>query len=151
MDIEDVIQANIKACSSKKNGVYNVGTGNSRSFQDIADILQKELGTNLGTDYIPNPHIGYQTHTQANINSTQDNLGFTPRKHFLFSFKKSLAESGFLMQKNIHHDFSLLPAPFSTLTNKFLGKIDHKLDFLGKTPLKVFSSSNLICAQKNES
>tara|TARA_B100000787_G_C16186887_1_gene295203 strand:- start:1303 stop:2127 length:825 start_codon:yes stop_codon:yes gene_type:complete len=80
-----------------------------------------------------------------------DNLGFTPRKHFLFSFKKSLAESGFLMQKNIHHDFSLLPAPFSTLTNKFLGKIDHKLDFLGKTPLKVFSSSNLICAQKNES
>ena len=29
----------------RQNGVYNVGTGNPRSFQDIADILQKELGT----------------------------------------------------------------------------------------------------------
>ena len=76
--VDDVIQANVKACSSKNSGVYNVGTGKPRSFQEIADILQKELGTNLGTDYIPNPHIGYQTHTQADINITQDNLGFTP-------------------------------------------------------------------------
>ena len=76
--VEDVIQANVKACSSINSGVFNVGTGKPRSFQEIADILQTELGTNLGTDYIPNPHIGYQTHTQANIKSTQDNLGFTP-------------------------------------------------------------------------
>jgi ADP-L-glycero-D-manno-heptose 6-epimerase len=76
--VEDVIQANVKACVSKHSGVFNVGTGKSRSFQEIADILQKELGTNLGTNYIPNPHIGYQTHTQANIKSTQDNLGFAP-------------------------------------------------------------------------
>ena len=41
--IDDVVQANIKACSPKKNGTYNVGTGISRSFQEIADILQKEL------------------------------------------------------------------------------------------------------------
>ena len=26
--------------------------------------------------------------------------------------------------------------------------IDAKLDFLGNTPLKIFSSSNLICAEK---
>ena len=31
--IDDVIQANIKSCSSKNNAVYNVGTGISRSFQ----------------------------------------------------------------------------------------------------------------------
>jgi len=37
--IEDVIQANIKACKPKKSGIYNVGTGNPRSFQEIADIL----------------------------------------------------------------------------------------------------------------
>ena len=39
----------------KKSGVYNVGTGKARSFQDIVDILQKELGTNLPCEYIPNP------------------------------------------------------------------------------------------------
>jgi len=79
-----------------------------------------------------------------------DNLGFAPRKHFLFKFKRSLKDTGFTIQKNIHHDFSLLPAPFSTLTQKILGKIDHKLDFLGRTPLKMFSASNLICVKKDE-
>ena len=77
--IEDVIQANIKACNPKKSGVYNVGTGKARSFQDIADILQTELNTNLGTDYIPNPYIGqYQFFTQANIQTTKENLDFNP-------------------------------------------------------------------------
>jgi len=79
-----------------------------------------------------------------------DNLGFTPRKHFLFTFKKSLRVSGFEVKKNISHHFSLLPAPFSTLTQGIFGNIDAKLDFLGKTPLKVFSASNLICAKKSD-
>ena len=77
--IEDIIQANIKACSPKKSGVYNVGTGKARSFQDIANILQRELGTNLGTDYIPNPFVGqYQFHTEANIDATIENLEYKP-------------------------------------------------------------------------
>jgi len=76
--INDVIQANIRACSPKKNGVYNIGTGISRSFQEIADILQNELGTDLGTEYCPNPFQGYQTNTQANIDSSKINLSFVP-------------------------------------------------------------------------
>jgi ADP-L-glycero-D-manno-heptose 6-epimerase len=78
INIEDVLQANIKACSPKKNGVYNVGTGNPRSFQDISDILQNELGTDLGNEFIPNPYHDYQMHTQADIISTKSNLGFKP-------------------------------------------------------------------------
>ena len=77
--IDDILQANIKACAPKKNGTYNVGTGISRSFQDISDILQKELGVDLGTEYFPNPYDGYQMHTQANISSSQKNLGFAPK------------------------------------------------------------------------
>ena len=77
-----------------------------------------------------------------------DNLGFSPRKHFVFNFKKSLNVSGFRIRKNISHHFSILPAPFSTLTESIFGNIDAKLDFLGNTPLKIFSSSNLICADK---
>ena len=79
INILDVIQANLNACKPKQNGVYNVGTGNPRSFQDIADILQKELDTNLGNDYIPNPHNGYQFHTQADISSSIENLNFHPK------------------------------------------------------------------------
>lgn len=78
--IEDIIQANIKAANAKKSGVYNVGTGKARSFQNIADILQKELGTNLGTEYIPNPFVGqYQFHTEANITDTKKYLGYEPK------------------------------------------------------------------------
>lgn len=76
--IKDVIQANIKACNPKKNGTYNVGTGIARSFQDIADILQNELETDLGNEFIINPYKDYQVHTQANIDSTKANLGFKP-------------------------------------------------------------------------
>lgn len=93
--IEDVVQANIKACSSKKNGTYNIGTGIPRSFQNIADILQKELGTDLGTEYFPNPNVGYQVHTQAEISTAQDNLGFKPVvslesgiKSYIFDIKR---------------------------------------------------------------
>ena len=74
-----MIQATINACNPIQNGVYNVGTGNPRSFQDIADILQNELGTNLGTEYFPNPYDGYQMHTQADITLTQANLNFNPK------------------------------------------------------------------------
>ena len=77
--IEDVIQANIKACTPKKNGAYNIGTGSPRSFQDISDILQNELGTNFQTQYFPNPYDGYQMHTQADISSSRKYLDFQPK------------------------------------------------------------------------
>jgi ADP-L-glycero-D-manno-heptose 6-epimerase len=84
--IEDVVQANIKACSPKKNGTYNVGTGAPRSFQDVADILQKQLATSLNIEYFPNPYDGYQLNTQADITSTKDNLRYEP----IFSLEKGI-------------------------------------------------------------
>ena len=76
--IEDVIQANIKASNPKKNGIFNIGTGKSRSFKDIIDILQNQFNTNISIEYFPNPHDGYQMHTQADIKSSINNLGFKP-------------------------------------------------------------------------
>ena len=90
--IDDVVQANIKACNPKKNGSYNIGTGIARSFQEIADILQKELGTDLGTEYFPNPYDGYQIDTQANINASKNNLGFEPKVSLEEGIKSYLPE-----------------------------------------------------------
>jgi len=84
--IDDVLQACIKACDSKQNGSYNVATGIPRSFQEIADILQNELDTDLGTEYFSNPYDGYQMNTKADILSTRKNLGFMPR----FSLEKGI-------------------------------------------------------------
>jgi len=75
--VEDVIQANIKACEAK-SGVYNVGTGKARSFQDIVDILKKELINIQREDtYIPNPYKKqYQFFTEADIEDTKKYLGY---------------------------------------------------------------------------
>ncbi len=90
--IKDVIQANIKACEAKKSGVYNVGTSKPRSFQDIADILQKELGTDYGTEYFPNPFTGYQMHTQADISTSQEFLGYEPEWELEEGIKDYISE-----------------------------------------------------------
>lgn len=84
--IDDVVQANIRACILQKNGVFNVGTGIARSFQEISDILQKELGTDMGTEYFENPYSGYQFHTQAEISTTMKELKFKPE----FSLEKGI-------------------------------------------------------------
>lgn len=100
--IEDVIQANIKACKPKKSGVYNVGTGKARSFEDIVNILQKELEIDNGKEYIPNPFIGsYQFFTQANIESTKENLGYKPAYEMEDGIKAYLPEIKRLFQTEV--------------------------------------------------
>jgi ADP-L-glycero-D-manno-heptose 6-epimerase len=64
----------------RQSGVYNVGTGKARSFQDIVDILQREIGTDYQCEYMPNPFIGrYQFYTQADILTTKEALEYAPR------------------------------------------------------------------------
>jgi ADP-L-glycero-D-manno-heptose 6-epimerase len=76
--IDDVIQANIKACDFIGVGVFNVGTGLPRSFLDITNILQENFGTDFDIEYFPNPYKGYQYHTQANIVDTKKLMNFSP-------------------------------------------------------------------------
>jgi len=78
--IKDVIQATVKAASPKKSGIYNVGTGIARSFQDIVDILKRELNIIRENEYIPNPYLKqYQFFTQADIEDTKKYLDYAPR------------------------------------------------------------------------
>ncbi|HEC1746990.1 TPA: ADP-glyceromanno-heptose 6-epimerase [Campylobacter lari] len=79
--IKDVVSANLQALEAK-SGIYNVATGKARTFQDIVDILQKELNTNYLCEYIPNPYKNaYQFHTQAKLDES-----------FLYKAKFSLEE-----------------------------------------------------------
>ncbi|MBD3824688.1 MAG: ADP-glyceromanno-heptose 6-epimerase [Epsilonproteobacteria bacterium] len=91
--VEDIIQANIKAMHPNASGVYNVGTGKARSFQDIVDILQRELGTSLACEYIPNPYVGsYQFHTEADISESIEGLGYRPAYEMEDGIKSYVAE-----------------------------------------------------------
>jgi ADP-L-glycero-D-manno-heptose 6-epimerase len=100
--IGDIIQANIKAMQPKESGVYNVGTGKARSFQDIVDILQKELGTSLVCEYIPNPFVGsYQFHTEADIATTREALGYEPSYEMEEGIKAYVSEIKRLFKEEV--------------------------------------------------
>lgn len=76
--VGDVVRANIFALKAP-NGVYNVGTGKARSFEDIVDILATKLGISVTKNYIPNPYkSAYQFHTQADL-SGSNKLGYLPK------------------------------------------------------------------------
>ncbi|WP_299546142.1 ADP-glyceromanno-heptose 6-epimerase [uncultured Helicobacter sp.] len=89
--IEDVIQANVKAIESKKSGVYNVGSGNARSFNDIIACLKMDLGE-FEVEYFENPYAFFQTHTEANIVLTKEFLNYTPRFSLEVGIKNYLPE-----------------------------------------------------------
>ncbi len=76
--IQDVIQANIKAMESKKSGIYNVGSGKARSYNDIVALLKQDLGE-FEVEFIENPYGFFQAHTEANIILTKEFLDYTPR------------------------------------------------------------------------
>ncbi|NCB14136.1 MAG: NAD-dependent epimerase/dehydratase family protein, partial [Erysipelotrichia bacterium] len=100
--IDDIIQANIKATNPKKSGIYNVGTGYARSFEDIVNILQNELEINNGKEYIQNPYVGsYQFFTQANIETTQKYLDYEPRFSMEDGIKAYIPEIKRLFQEEV--------------------------------------------------
>jgi ADP-L-glycero-D-manno-heptose 6-epimerase len=77
--IKDVVQANLKAINPKQSGIYNVGTSIPRTFNDIVNILKETLDRDFTVEYIDNPYEFYQNHTEANIEKTEEFLGYKPQ------------------------------------------------------------------------
>ncbi len=89
--IQDVVQTNVKAIEAKKSGIYNVGTGISRTFNDIVQALTQEIG-DFEVEYFDNPYSFYQNHTEADISSTAAELGFQPGYSLEQGIKAYIAE-----------------------------------------------------------
>ena len=77
--VKDIVEGSILALDAPKSGIYNLGTGQARSFNELVDILNKCLGTNFQPDYIDNPHTHYQNFTQADLTNAGSALGYKPR------------------------------------------------------------------------
>jgi Nucleoside-diphosphate-sugar epimerases len=93
--IEDVLQANIKALERQDvSGIFNVGYGKARSFNDIVEILNRLMGTNYEIEYFDCPYEFYQNYTEADISAIKEKLGYEPKydlesgiEHYLKSLK----------------------------------------------------------------
>ncbi|GAB6078803.1 ADP-glyceromanno-heptose 6-epimerase [Hydrogenobaculum acidophilum] len=78
--IEDVLQANIKALERyDATGIFNVGYGKARSFNDIVNILNRLMGTNYEVEYFDCPYEFYQNYTEADISAIKQKLGYEPK------------------------------------------------------------------------
>jgi ADP-L-glycero-D-manno-heptose 6-epimerase len=77
--VKDAVEGSIRALDAQTSGIYNLGSGQARSFNEIVNVLNKCLGTNLQPDYIDNPHAHYQNFTQADLTNARSALGYEPR------------------------------------------------------------------------
>jgi ADP-L-glycero-D-manno-heptose 6-epimerase len=77
--VTDAVEGSIRAFDAQTSGIYNLGSGRARSFNELVDVLNKCLGTNLQPDYIDNPHAHYQDFTQADLTNARSGLGYEPR------------------------------------------------------------------------
>lgn len=69
--IKDVVDVNMFLYENKQvSGIFNCGTGNARSFADIAKVFEKQYGTGFKSEIIPFPEQlkgKYQEYTQADL------------------------------------------------------------------------------------
>src|SRR2546430_5392618 len=74
--VKDAVEGSIRALNAQTSGIYNLGTGEARSFNELVDVLNKCLGTSFQPDYIDNPHAHYQNFTQADLTNARSALGY---------------------------------------------------------------------------
>jgi ADP-L-glycero-D-manno-heptose 6-epimerase len=86
--VKDAIEGSIRALDAQMSGIYNLGTGQARSFNELVDVLNKCLGTTFKPDYIDNPHAHYQNFTQADLTCARGALGYEPR----FSLEQGVSD-----------------------------------------------------------
>jgi ADP-L-glycero-D-manno-heptose 6-epimerase len=86
--VKDAVDATILAAKAPKSTVYNVGSGEATSFNDVIKYLNQALGTNLEPEYFDCPYDFYQEYTQADMTKIKEELGFVPR----YSIQRGIKE-----------------------------------------------------------
>jgi ADP-L-glycero-D-manno-heptose 6-epimerase len=77
--VKDVVEGSIRALDAQASGIYNLGSGQARSFNELVDVLNNCLGTKFQPEYFDNPHPHYQNFTQADLTRARSALGYQPR------------------------------------------------------------------------
>jgi UDP-glucose 4-epimerase len=98
--VDDVVQANILAMIKEEQqqkippynysenqgnnrgapyNIYNIGTGTETSFNQVIEIINKQLGTEVKPIYVNNPIHNYVQHTRADISRAKSEIGYQPK------------------------------------------------------------------------
>lgn len=87
--VEDVVDANLRAMNADKAGeVYNIGTGEVTTFNQVVELLNLFLGKRIKPKYMPNPIHNYVALTGASTEKARRELGFVSRYSLNEGIKK---------------------------------------------------------------
>jgi UDP-glucose 4-epimerase len=75
--VDDVVEANMLALSSGGSGIFNVGTGKDTSLNDVVELINQKLATDIEPEYQENRIKNYIQHTLAETSKAEKELGFS--------------------------------------------------------------------------
>ncbi len=78
--VNDVVDANIKACKSKFSGVLNLACGNALSVNELFSMIKNILGSPINAKYLE-ARSGDIKHSLAEVSGLK-NIDFEPKKEF---------------------------------------------------------------------
>ncbi|HTX60923.1 MAG TPA: SDR family oxidoreductase [Methanobacterium sp.] len=81
ISVKQVVKANIKACMSSKVGVYNVALGRSTTINQLLEMINQCMGTQVEPVYM-DPRPGDVKHSLADISRART-FGFNPEDDFI--------------------------------------------------------------------
>jgi UDP-glucose 4-epimerase len=80
--VDDVVRALDLTAAAQLSGVYNVGTGESYSFNEMVRLINDALGTDVEPMYVDCPFDGYVSDTLADTSTFREATGWTPQVDF---------------------------------------------------------------------
>ncbi len=86
--VKDCVDLTIEAQNAPKTTVYNVGSGQPHSFNEVIQYLNEALGTDYEPEYFDCPYDFYQEYTHADMTKAKEELGFVPK----YSLKDGIKE-----------------------------------------------------------
>lgn len=82
--VSDIVRGTVLAAENKLSGRYNIGTGERYSFNEVVELLNRELGTDVEPEYVDNPipEDVYVHDTCADTSKFQEETGWEPEIEF---------------------------------------------------------------------
>ena len=80
--VDDIVRGLTRAAEAELDGVYNLGTGESYSFNEMVDMINDVLGTDVDPTYEPIPLANYVHDTCADVSKIREATGWEPEIRF---------------------------------------------------------------------
>jgi len=80
--VDDIVRGIERAADHRLQGIYNLGTGESYTFNEMVEMINAELGTDVEPKYIENPLDVYVHDTMADATKMREATGWEPEISF---------------------------------------------------------------------